>query len=112
MRHIKKFKYDSNKMYISDYVLANVDNVYVTLDKLLKDIFSNFVNNTIGQLVSISKNWVVISYENIPSKIKQFFHENPTLGVCEIQLDKKNIVDYDMLKKELELRIQAKKYNL
>jgi len=103
INHIDTIK---NGPQIGDYVLCNEFTMY-------KD-FDNFQNNNIGKIINISKNDIITyscKFTKIPKEISGFFKNNGnTDGVRRYLLNE--IVHFSKNKKDLEIILQAKKYNL
>lgn len=101
MKHIKSFE-SLNTPQIGDYVLYKKNNSEII------DIY-DFLNNNIGQYIGDKNHLMVIKYDNIPFEIEQNYF-NKTKNT--INLNPRDIIEFSPNKKDLELILKAKKYNL
>lgn len=129
MKHLKKFNENTSKPKIGDYVLIETD----SSNKKIVD----FINNTIGKIIHIDDNkidiWgnisigdILVKYDNVPfnrgsANINWFIELNPNIeDTCVrhygIQYGRhfhpNRIVEFGKTREELEIKLQAKKYNL
>ena len=111
MKYIKKFedkKYDPKEGY---YVLMK--------SSMMNPELNEFIDNTIGKILKIEKNRnyasLIVEYENIPMEIASLFGYNnyefdENKGFKDFLYS--SIVEYSDNKKDLEYKINAKKFNL
>jgi len=100
MKHIKHFK-NTNKPQAGDYVIC-IENGGIQAVK-------NFVDNNIGIIVKVKNrpNFPYrVKYENIPIEIEEWFTDESR------EMSEKEIIHFSKNKEDLEIYIQANKYNL
>lgn len=107
MKHLKTYEIiKNNDPQIEDYVICRV--LYISNDKL-KNLL-NFIENNIGLIVGLDTSSYntrfVVEYDNIPKEIKNYFKSNVFF------FSKEEIVKWSKSKKDLEIYIDANKYNL
>lgn len=74
---------------------------------LLPTEVKNFIINNVGKIIEIEDNIIRIKFFNIPDDFKKYFSvKNSRL------FDISEILEFAKTKKELELKIKAKKYNI
>jgi len=106
MRYIKEFEKKTNvEISRGDYVLMN----YTPSHKTLIDL-SNFINNTIGIVSKISDDFIYVKYDAVPITLQRFFDKTNEINCRMMYIE--DIVDFAKSKEELELKLQANKYNL
>lgn len=106
MKYIKQFENLINVPEVGDYVLIH-DELWFKYPNSGMKRYSDFVNNTIGQISEVSKSFVGIKYRNIPDDIDDFFN-----SVGGRSFKKEDIVAFAKTKKELEMKLTEIKYNL
>jgi hypothetical protein len=109
MKHLKTFESLQDFLQIGYYVLIDAESI-----QNMTDIFVKFISNNIGQIVRLpsdyrNKNrydYTKIRYYNIPLGLKHFFTNNTFKFYRPI------IEYYAKTKKDLELKLASKKYNI
>ena len=121
MKHIKKFENINNIPEIGDYVLL-YDLTDYGIDS--GDNFKMFINNNIGIVHDIQYNvfnhdeGYYVMYSNVPDNIRQFFKKintnNVTLGNNGVTSTwfVEDFLMFSKNKKDIEVFLQSKKYNL
>ena len=109
MKYIKTYENIDSEPKIGDYVIC--------IDKGQDDEeFIDFLSNNIGKIVSIGiKLYIsydyVVQYEYIPEEIAYYFHTyNKNKNSRPMNINE--IIEFSENKKDLEMYIDAKKYNL
>jgi hypothetical protein len=100
MKHIKTFEdIKLDNMKVGDYVLTDT----------FLNIFSlkSFLKNTVGEVVDIDPNFIMIKYENIPYDVSTHFNEHNIRT-----FDKSLILDFSENEEDLKIKIAANKYNI
>jgi len=114
MKYIKEFENISNDdIKVGDYVLININyNSTVVGSKE----FMKFINNNIGKVIEIFSpnklyNNITIEYNNVPERIRKiwFIEENGKI-IKNVRYNR--IVEHGKTIEELELKLQANKFNL
>ena len=130
MRYIKKFE-DINEPDIGDYVLLN--------DDYGDDLFDEFIMTNIGQIIGFQMGWntdkiiykkseihlgsndtlyYIVEYEDIPEEVMNiaYVYLGKTIGedYCSniLTVQRHQISAYSSNREDLEIVLQAKKYNL
>ena len=103
MKHIKLFE-ELDIPKDGDYVL--IHEKFEFHDNEFFALLENFINNNIGKIIGIFTYRVIVEYFDIPEKIKYFFSIHNSR---EVNLHK--IISFGT-KEQMELELQAKKYNL
>jgi hypothetical protein len=96
-------------------ILEKGNFVYIHKDydldlKILPYIVKDFIINNIGKIIEIDNqfepNIVTIKFFNIPNELKKYFKKDSRF------FDITEILEFGKTKKELELKLKAKKYNI
>ena len=111
MKYIKKFENVKIEPKIGDYVIIEPSSLFVHGSTFSDLTTKEFISNNIGQITHIQnpeqcRPIISVRYFNIPSHLIKFFHT-----YCR-DYRKDEIVEISKNKEELELKLQAKKYNL
>ena len=104
MKYIKEYE-AKNNMKIGDYVLCHTNSKYIHNS----DETVDFIHSNVGRYVKYARGYdskYGIKYENIPNIIEKNLDE----GL--LWFDRYEIFDYCKTAEELELKLNAKKYNL
>ena len=113
MKHLKTLETINDGPKIGDYIIVKSNSPIYEIN--------DFIENNIGQIFNIVKfknsrygNTYYTKYNNIPSEIKVYFQylmlENK---LCYYRgYDSSSIIEYSKNKENLEIILQAKKYNL
>jgi len=111
MKHIKAYeKYNKQNLEVGDYVI-------IKMWGHSSSALTSFINNNIGQVAYLSslKIDVTLKYDNIPNVLRIHF-TNPGSLATDRRLSKtfhsNEIEYYSKDKKEMELMLKVKKYNL
>ena len=107
MKHIKIYENIDNDPKIGDYVICNENLSYY--DELV-----NFLSNNVGRIVL--KNYTIVNvcfdylvqYDYIPKELDIYFYNSSNLRPINID----DIIKFSENKEDLEMYINAKKYNL
>jgi hypothetical protein len=89
---------------ISDYVICEVN--------YNESILEDFINNNIGIILSEKSErnnisvFIKVKYDDVPENLLTFFYENV------IELNKKTVTHFSKSKKELDIILNTKKFNL
>jgi len=107
MKYIKQYESINNIPQVGDYILFE--------DSDLKKEISNFMSNNIGLIVS--KELVlydyVVKYENVPDELTPYFsYAYLKYGRNCRGIERSDIIYFSSNKEDLEIRLQANKYNL
>ena len=112
IKNFKLFENNENKPQIGDYVVLNYKDNYRFSPGFRRNIqynINDFLNGCIGKIcLIIEQNKVGVSYEKIPNNLLDFFYKNNYYTIAYLE----EIEKYSSSKEELELYLQAKKYNL
>lgn len=111
---ITTFKIFENldKPEVGDYVIAN--NI-PTMNNFLKNRneigirIDNFLKNNIGKVYNIHKYIIAITYDNVPDDLLIDFGRINNIPTKCIHID---YTTYAKTKKELEIKLKTKKYNI
>jgi len=117
MKYIKKFEKFENILKIGDYVLA--------ISKANDVIFTSYINNSIGEVIKItpvySKNEgnkykvyddIDIRYYGVPKSEIDLFTKEKKHNSYKIKFPSYMIYKFSENKEELEIEINANKFNL
>ena len=96
-----------DKPQIGDYVICKS-----SMQDLLSKYINKFLTQTIGQCISKTGKHFLIKYEQIPKELKEFFHRIGEKDNHFYYFKKHEILQYSKNKKDLEIYIDANKYNL
>lgn len=117
MKHIKTFE-NINIPQVGDYVIMNFNaNNFSLADNYLYTEYIEFVNNTIGKIIKIEYDrydkykYIVTEYENVPDSIRYHFNKDGYNKFTD-KSDVRRISAFSRNKEDLEIILQAKKYNL
>jgi hypothetical protein len=101
MRYLKTYEENSNEPQVGDYVICNF------ISNHIGKINCNFISNHIGKIIMKKKHNFYpynVFYENAP---------NIYFGISKtIVANRNNIIHFSKIKKDLEVYIDANKYNL
>jgi len=104
MKHIKVYdNLDNNEPEEGDYVICK--------EHSLNKYFVLFLENNIGKIIKINDYRYFITYDNIPEECNDYF----MLYFCNFKTRdffKSEIKYWSKNKKDLEIILQANKYNL
>lgn len=107
MKHIKiyeNFSDNESDIEVGDFAIFYYDEVaQYTYHAKLNPTLKDYINNNVGYITNVSNKenlWIEVLYENLP------YSSN------KIILTKDNIVKYSKNKEELEIYLNANKYNL
>lgn len=104
MKYLKEFdRLYSNYPDVGDYVIINTTSKGAELKE--------FINNNIGVATSVGANTLRVSYENIPDSIIMHFHRDDEGRLFSVEMIE-DIVDFAKTKEDLEIILNANKYNL
>jgi hypothetical protein len=112
MRYIKKYEINKNKPQVGDWIICDAHSTY-------NHTLSDFFENNIGKLISKKSDKYLVKFYELPSRrfAEDFFlfvgqpgDSNKWEG-CRA-LDIEYISNWSKDKGELEMIINAKKYNL
>lgn len=113
MKYIKKYE-NVNRLRIGSYVICQESSDYASgvenVNKLKK-----FISKNIGQYVKHLSNVdfpYAIHYDNVPDNIMHFFTTDEIKGKNIIWFSRYDILEYSENKEDLEIILNAKKYNL
>jgi hypothetical protein len=109
MKHIKTYEDLSTECKIGDHALFDYTNKTYAYHAQLTNQLRDFLNTNIGLLVTVSSpnnDWLEVFYDDIPTNLQYKFH------IGTILLNIENIVELGKTRKEVEQKIEAKKYNL
>ena len=109
MTYLKYYENIEDNLEVGDYVLIKINILPYTQKQIDTE---NFINNTIGKIIDIitDRNDVVVLYENVPETIKSYFNINNGLDIRTFDINR--IVEHGKTKEQLELKLQANKFNL
>lgn len=107
MRYLKTFENLNIEPEVGDYVICE------TNEGFAKNVINSIISRNIGQIIKITDDYYkyLVYYDcDIPPNLKGFFNDNEDghcrlLGINEIKHISKN-------KKDLEIILNANKYNL
>lgn len=110
MKYIQIYENYNKTPKIGDYILVNVD--------FKGNEYQNFVNNNVGKIknIKLSKNipnerLATVEYRNIPDSILyRFDGYDLSKNVTQIVVD--DIIEWSKTKKEMQVMLSGKKYNL
>ena len=118
MKYLKLFEQQDSEPKVGDYVLIHTN---MSKSEYRWILISNFINNTIGQIVSIIPDTtssyggiivghIEVKYTNIPKGTETWFISlNNTYTRC---FNKGQIVAFGKTPEEVEIKLNAKKYNV
>jgi len=102
MKYLKYYENIEDNLEVGDYVLIKINILPYTQKQIDTE---NFINNIITD-----RNDVVVLYENVPETIKSYFNINNGLDIRTFDINR--IVEHGKTKEQLELKLQANKFNL
>ena len=108
MKYIKKYEaISNNEVEIGDYVIiASLDDDLDVASYNQRKEFNYFIEHNIGKIVDEYKYYIKVKYYNIPFNIKKFFDNNT------FNFSSSRIIYYGKTKEDIEMKINAKKYNI
>ena len=109
MKYIKTFEKLDRTIKKGDYAIINFD----TTNPEVTDFFKNNICKIIDVRKGSHHKWIQFGYENVPDELIEWFNKKSgkyyiyhiDLNICDVQKYSKN-------KEELELELQANKFNL
>ena len=105
MRYIKTYENIDDKPKLGDYVICNGDRLSWCTNEI-----KNFLSNNIGRIILINDRDVnyLVQYDYIPKELDIYFYNSSNLRPINID----DIIKFSENKEDLEMYINAKKYNL
>lgn len=103
MKHLKYLEKYNKKTNVGDYILIDFQNKINVNDGSV-----DFIENSIGKITHIENDVIHAKYDNVPIKyFNKYFNSSDTLTIHDSWIShiSKN-------KKDLEILLNAKKYNL
>ena len=121
MKYLRTFE-SINGPSVGDYVIVKSDFLDVDEEEPNIHIFNNFVNTTIGKLIKVDSSIVIISYDNVPDIIKDWFASDieskrafklgDLVGDNIRSFKLSEVVGWARTKEDLEIKINANRYNI
>jgi hypothetical protein len=123
MKYIKKFEDLQFLPQVGDYVLVKIDVSKSFMKK--KEKLMDFVNNTIGQIISVQPDstdmWgnikegdVKVKYIDVPENIEDWFEMIPNkkyyIGLRNFTKDQ--VVAFGKTEEEVKQKVQSNKFNI
>ena len=101
MKYLKRFENNELEFNVGDCVYFKHNN---TPDKYLKDYY-NYIENNIGEIISVNYKFIMIIYNDVPNNIKKYF-------ISKFDYDNKYYVSTDSYKLELVTQEEAERFKL
>ena len=106
MKYIKKFENLKDEPEVGDYTICISPN-FVVNEKLI-----DFIESNIGRITKMydvsslkSKKYYIL-YDNVPISLEYYFDKNTRI------FNEDEIIEFAKTKEDLEIKLQANKYNL
>jgi len=118
MRYLRTYEHLNDTPTVGDYVICDENNNVNDNDR----IFNYFLSNNLGKCINIVGSEYIIEYDNIPSKIKHYFHVwkgyrskdkryKAVTTNCR-KMNRNEIIYFSNNKEDCEAYLTAKKYNI
>jgi len=112
MKYLKTFEIAENKPQIGDYVICKTNYRASRIDKWIINEIGQIIDygysGSTPELILIFKDTYKCKYENIPYDVNLNYFNNNSTKTMRIS----EIIEFSPNKKDLEIRLQANKYNL